>query len=517
MARGVGRVVRTTLGRLCGAGLLALGCSDLLGIHDPIPRPPDAEAGDAGDHASNPPRAGSSAGGAAGEPDAGGAGDAGHAPAAGGRAAGGEAGATGGDAPAGGGGNSGGIGGGGTSGGVGGGGTSGGVGGGTSGGGTGGSPPTPACTFGGPLRCDPASPKTPQVCSSAGEWVQNPAQNNGLDCAIACNAGVCGECVNGDASCKDNYARTCVSGTWVKPLNSCSDACVKGACVSAASCAGVVAPGSCNQESCCLSLEVTGNTFFRDGKTAFPATVSSFTMDKYEVTVARLKKYIDWYFGPEGSAPLPGAGKSAHFAADPGWVASYSLPARTPQGVQDMQDMLSCVTTHGDPVATNATFFGPGPLAPANCVSFYVAYAMCIWDGGRLPTEAEWDFSATSVEQRVYPWSVPASSTSIDATYAVYATTAPKDVGTLSAGHGLFGQLDLAGNVNEWTLDYFANPYPAALTPCTDCINTAINSARSVRGGSFMSAAPTVKTTFRTSLSLDSVSVNVGFRCVHDL
>ncbi len=513
MTRGVGREVCVTFGRCCAAGLLALGCADLLGIHDPFPRPPDADGGEAGAHEGNPPRAGSNAGGAAGEPDAGGGvDDAGHGPTGGGGAAGGDAGAHGGDAPGGGagagmGGSSGASAGGG---GMGGGGGTGG--GGTSGGGTGGSGPPAVCALGDPPRCDPASPKTPQVCSSAGQWVRNAAQNNGLDCPIQCNAGVCGECSNGDVSCKDNYPRTCVNGAWVKQPTSCPDVCVKGACVSAASCAGV-APATCNQESCCLSLEVTGDTFNRDGNALYPATISSFTMDKYEVTVDRLKRYIDWYFGPEGSVPALGAGKSLHFAPDPGWKATYPLPARTVQGMQDMQDMLSCVLTHGDPADANATYLGTSPTLPANCVTFYVAYAMCIWDGGRLPTEAEWDFAATSPEQRFYPWSVPASSTVIDATYAVYTAAGPKNVGSLLSGRGRYGQMDLAGNVAEWTLDYSA-PY---FTPCVDCINTTVSANRSPRGGGYTASAVTVKTAFRTSNPPDAQSAKIGFRCVHDL
>jgi formylglycine-generating enzyme required for sulfatase activity len=240
-------------------------------------------------------------------------------------------------------------------------------------------------------------------------------------------------------------------------------------------------------------------------------------MDKYEVTVARLKQYLTWYFGPEGSAPAPGAGKSPHFAADPGWNSNYPLPARNPQGMQDAQDMLSCVAVHGDPADVNATYPAANPLLPANCVSFYVADALCIWDGGRLPTEAEWNFAATSSEQRTYPWSNPPASTLINATYAVYANNPILSVGSLPAGVGPFGQLDLAGNVSEWTLDYFTTSYPAAITPCADCINLSPTAERSLRGGSFQFSQLFVKTSSRGSLAPDMGRVFAGFRCVHDL
>src|SRR6185312_9797256 len=95
------------------------------------------------------------------------------------------------------------------------------------------------------------------------------------------------------------------------------------------------------------------------------------------------------------------------------------------------------------------------------CITWYEAYAFCIWDGGFLPSEAEWNYAAAGgSEQRAYPWT---TTSTIDCSYANYAGAdgggqcqagGLDDVGSQSPqGDGKYGQSDLAGNAWEWTLD----------------------------------------------------------------
>jgi len=81
-------------------------------------------------------------------------------------------------------------------------------------------------------------------------------------------------------------------------------------------------------------------------------------------------------------------------------------------------------------------------------------------------------------------------------------------VGTKPAGDGRWGQSDLAGNVWEWTLDWYA-PYA---TPCEDCANLTAASYRVIRGGGFDGNASYLRASNRSYFASDRY-VAVGVRC----
>jgi formylglycine-generating enzyme required for sulfatase activity len=134
-------------------------------------------------------------------------------------------------------------------------------------------------------------------------------------------------------------------------------------------------------------------------------------------------------------------------------------------------------------------------------MNWYEAFAFCAWDGGRLATEAEWNYAAAGgSEQREYPW-----GSGIDYTKASYdcmgdgntacALTDLIVVGSKPAGNGKWGHADLAGNVWEWTLDWYATYQ----TPCNNCADLADASYRVVRGGGFGRVASTLRSAYRVS------------------
>jgi formylglycine-generating enzyme len=377
------------------------------------------------------------------------------------------------------------------------------------------------------VQCAGRDAKSPQICDETGHWVANRAEADDA-CPTLCAAGKCTECSDGDkrctvckadaVDCDTNLPQTCVAGAWTNDKKSCAQFCQgEGECVTAPSCgaAGTTYTGCANDESCCKSLLVPGGSFKRDfdhsddyGDDSFAATISPFLLDKFEVTVGRFRQFVSAYTEVVTTTLKAGAGKSAHMADDSGWDSDFVMPATKDALIAELKSCSEGPTMWSDEVTVNND-------SPLNCVSFNIAYAFCIWDGGRLPTEAEWNFAAAGGnQQRVYPWIPPVSGPDITDEYANYgdANPGPVAVGSKPLGNGRWGQADLAGNLSEWTLDYFG-AYP---TTCTDCLNTTAAGYRSVRGGTYASPADGLFVAARFGLDPTTPRSYAGFRCARD-
>jgi sulfatase modifying factor 1 len=269
-------------------------------------------------------------------------------------------------------------------------------------------------------------------------------------------------------------------------------------------------------EPCGQSLLVAGGAFRRGKLTPAQSSVSDFRLDTYEVTVGRFRRFVDAWLG--GWRPAPSSGTHAHLNGgaglaersgsgfergwDPAWSAYVGAPkvdATVPTGPgaatkREWDANLSCWSAF----ATWTSAPGENEAQPQNCLSWYDLHAFCIWDGGFLPSETEWEYAAAGgAEQRTYPWgnTAPGQDTSL----AVYGcllngndrqvcagTRSIAEVGSAPAGAGRWGQLDLAGNLWEWTLDWNQGAFGDA---CRDCVESSPSDERVVRGGSFDSAA----------------------------
>ncbi len=330
------------------------------------------------------------------------------------------------------------------------------------------------------------------------------------DGAGASGAAGGGGCVALATQCSGNELQRCEDGAWVHDQD-CAAYCVGGACVNPPSCAALGTRTCGDTVSCCRALEVPGGTFIRDyddktnTSTHFTATVSSFLMDRFEVSVGRLAVFVNAY---DQVVRKAGDGTSPHIAGDVGWQDDFPMPK---DSAELKSQLAGCDYTSWDDEESADLNLA------ANCVSFYVAYAFCIWDQGRLPTEAEWNYAAAGgAEQREYPWSTQ-NNAGLDADHAYYGQTfgLPIDVGTKPEGNGRWGHSDLSGNVNEWVLDYFSKVYPSS--ECDDCLNSTPQATRSIRGGGFRANAVAQLSSSRTSDVPDHLRSFTGFRCVRDL
>ncbi|HEY2407904.1 MAG TPA: SUMF1/EgtB/PvdO family nonheme iron enzyme [Polyangiaceae bacterium] len=315
------------------------------------------------------------------------------------------------------------------------------------------------------------------------------------------------ECDDGNTAAGDGCSGVCQLETgW---------SCAGSPSVCSRSCTGLLPTcGAMGSSSCCDSSIIPGGTYLRTNDTAFPARVSPFRLDLYEPSVGRFRGFVSAYAG--GWRPGASSGRNSHDPSDSGWDASWTtlLPA----------DLVAAVQCNaGFQTWTDSP--GSNESRPINCTNWYESLAFCIWDGGRLPTEAEWnDAAAAGSEQRVYPWSNPPSSTTINGTFASYACTGDGsasgncaftdilNVGSRPNGNGKWGQADLAGSEAEWTLDYWG----ALPVPCTDCANHTTANTHVMRGKSFYDPAADLTTAVRDMYVSTDRNNAIGFRCARD-
>jgi sulfatase modifying factor 1 len=335
---------------------------------------------------------------------------------------------------------------------------------------------------------------------------------------------VSNECSPGTHQCAgSHYVQTCgPNGQWEPTWSCVTGVCEGGGCsgstTTAASCvtgdAGVAHCGTA-AESCCTSTEVPGGTYYRwydvtdagasvlaadGGPTgeSTPATVTGFRLDRYLVTVGRFREFVDAW--SQGWRPSGGSGKHEHLNGGLG-LTDDTCPGTYEPGWNDADDAYVLLNEHVDAGASYGASdwtWTPAPgdqeALPINGVNWYEAYAFCIWDGGFLPSQWEWEYAAAGgVQQREYPWGSADPGTANQ--YAIYgdgfqdecwfpgpgpqrcslASIAP--VGTADLGVGLWGQLDLAGDVAGWVMDYIDwSSVDGRSVPCTDCAKLAPSS-----------------------------------------
>ncbi len=263
-----------------------------------------------------------------------------------------------------------------------------------------------------------------------------------------------------------------------------------------------------DQVSCPTGMvRIPGGTFFMgaddgtpDERPAHSVKLRPFCIDADEVTVARYRT-----------------------CSDDGLCKRASLRNVWP-------DISETERTAFDPLC-NLPDASDRQAHPVNCVDWDMADRFCRAQGGRLPTEAEWELAARGPDGRRYPWGdEPPSATLLNACGSEclawgrahgiqeramfsaddgWATTAP--VGSFPKGASRYGVRDVVGNVWEWVGDWFA-PYQGA--DVEQPAGPPAGDERVIRGGAWNGAEPSwVRPTFRYRSAPSTRSYAIGFRC----
>jgi serine/threonine-protein kinase len=159
---------------------------------------------------------------------------------------------------------------------------------------------------------------------------------------------------------------------------------------------------------------------------------------------------------------------------------------------------------------------------PRVCVDWAGANEYCLWVGGRLPTEAEWEYAYRGPQGFIYPWGDEFDGTRLNycdqncpESHADgefddgYTITAP--VGSFPNGASWVGALDMAGNVFEWVGDWFG---PFSPEPQSDPLGPVEGTLRVMRGGTWSYHAARTRGAARDAVPPETRFDSVGFRCV---
>ena len=204
--------------------------------------------------------------------------------------------------------------------------------------------------------------------------------------------------------------------------------------------------------------------------------LDAFYMDKYEVTNAQFKAFLD---------AVPGVLKALEDGIGRHW---------------------------------NGTNYPAGTADHPVVVSWYAAATYAGWAGKRLPTEAEWEYAARGgLAGKKYPWGDD-EPTPADANYGRhFDETTP--VGQFAAnGYGLY---DMAGNVLEWCLDEYDADFYAmsenSQNPIAGREDLLDVDFHVLRGGSWLNPGRSIRVDTRFRGGPRFLADGVGFRCVRSV
>jgi len=163
----------------------------------------------------------------------------------------------------------------------------------------------------------------------------------------------------------------------------------------------------------------------------------------------------------------------------------------------------------------NPKFVSPDPSSAPNLpvcgVSWTEAKNYCAATGGRLPTEAEWEYAARGGSSQAFYGTI-----SEIAWYANNSADGPHPVGKKRPN--AFGLYDMLGNVSEWVLDRYFNKYSYDSESTGPNVEQplASNALAVARGGFWQNEAVALRVSHRLAQYKEGDDVPIGFRCARD-
>ncbi len=223
----------------------------------------------------------------------------------------------------------------------------------------------------------------------------------------------------------------------------------------------------------------------------------------------------DWIEVSGGSGCMGGGPRREENPRHRVRISPFRL-ARTPVTRADYEAFLGATSRQPPPSWDEPAF--SDPRMPVVAPSWHDAVAYCRWvsdlwgDAVRLPTEAEWEWTAKAEREVLYPWGDDPHEALPD--YDRRWLEGPEPVDAYPSLHP-WGFLGLGENVHEWCADWYDREYYAR-SPADDPAGPPEGRRRSSRGGAWRHAVKVSRCAARSSIPPDKQYDDYGFRLAAD-
>ena len=235
-------------------------------------------------------------------------------------------------------------------------------------------------------------------------------------------------------------------------------------------------------------------SFAEDSFPAHPVAVAAFQLETTEVTFQQVAAFLN------------SRGPGAHLNGCAGFPC-----------IETRNESADALILYD---GANYTIQGINPGYPAYGMTWYGAREYCEAIGRRLPSEAEWERAARGDDDRVYPWGSEWNPALAKTSRSSDTTQGPLAVGSYPEGASVYGINDLAGNLAEWTSDWYDANYYKTFSPDAAAQNPTgphIGEQKSLRGGSFNAVPFFSRAVHRQSWYPGEGQRWIGFRCAADV